>query len=136
MVTFCFGNTVWRAVRLATLIAMPLLPTTTLHAAGPLDGKYSGTRTDLTNGDGSLCAKTGPYSITVTDNQFEYTYNRQLQVVLRPVIAADGTFSARQEYMLQRTSSSVRIKGRVEGGTLVAEVEGTRCQYRLELKKR
>ncbi len=136
MVTFRIGTTVRGAVGLAALIAVPLLPITIAHAAGPLDGKYSGTRTDLTGGDGSLCAKTGPFSLTVTDNQFEYTYNRQLQVVLRPTIAADGTFSARQDYMLQRTSSAVRIKGRVEGGTLVAEVEGTRCQYRLELKKR
>lgn len=106
------------------------------QAAGPLDGQYSGTRTDLTNGDGSLCGKTGPFSLTVTDNQFEYTYNRQLQVVLRPTIAADGSFSARQEYMLQRSSTTARIKGRIDAGTLVAEVEGQRCQYRLELKKR
>lgn len=136
MAISCIGDAVPPAMRVAALLAVLGLPATVAHAAGPHDGQYAGTRTSLAEGDGSVCAKTGPFSVTVTDNQFEYTYNRQLKVMLRPVIAADGSFSDRQDYMLQRSSTAVRIKGRIEGGALKADIEGTRCQYRLDLKKR
>ena len=136
MITHRIGLSVARQCWIVLLLAMGCLIPAIAWSGGPYDGQYAGTRTSDTGDDGSTCAKTGPYSLVVADNAFEFTYLRQRNVVLRPAIAPDGTFSARQEYMLQKASTSARITGRIVGDSLTADVEGQRCHYRLDLKKR
>lgn len=121
MITVKHTRVASRTILFCLLAGLVCGSSTAAHAAGPLASQDTGTRMSLAEGEGSLCARTGHISPTMTGNPFEYAYSQSLPVVSRPSVGAEGPFSVHRENVpwLGRTSSW--INGGVVGGRLAAD---------------
>jgi hypothetical protein len=122
--------------RMVLALAVGLAPfANSARAAGPFDGVYAGTQRVTKTNNSTQCAKIDQDNvrIMVMDNTIRYRWG---PVPLQATVAGDGSFSVDAAGASSRGfSSSVSFKGRINVGTLEADVGGNICAGHLSLKK-
>jgi hypothetical protein len=99
------------------------------------DGVYRGDVT-LTRGGESICGKpTYQVTYTVVNGQFSMMYDPSHHVGVNLVVAADGSFSGSQLYMVSSHQSQIKASGRIAGNVLDAQIEGDACARSYHLTK-
>ncbi len=103
------------------------------RADGPLDGTYTGDGVRVRGDDGTCGAETRKTTITVKDGQFQYTWNRQMNVVVTVTVKPDGTVTGEQRW--GRSGSAVIVTGKVVGKTMDAMFDSQSCARRFTLTR-
>jgi hypothetical protein len=115
-----------------TLIAPSL--TTRAIAGGPFDGVYGGQQKTTVNNNAGYCQNLDhPVRLSIVNGVVSYPWGRGM---LQATVTPDGSFFTEQPgIMVTRGSSSYQLKGRINLGTLEADVGGTACAVHLSLRK-
>lgn len=110
------------------------LPHGTVHGAdGPFDGVYTGEGVRVRGDDGICGAPTTKSTITVKDGQFQYTWNRQMNVVVTVNVKA-----GRHRHGISgmgRQGSAVIVTGKVVGKTMEAMFDSQSCARRFTVTR-
>jgi hypothetical protein len=120
-----------RTIRFRTIAALSALIAYAVAApagaAGPFDGTYRGTATNLVPG-GAGCWPGGPMIKRVVDSKFTMPWPPS---EMKLTVAPDGTISG----TVSLTKALATGTGKITGNTMALEVGGQRCRYRFEGQK-
>jgi hypothetical protein len=119
------------ALGLALLV--PPLATPAI-AGGPFDGVYGGQQKTTLNNNSGFCQNLDrPVRLSIVNNVISYPWGRG---TLQATVTPDGSFFTEQPGTLgPRGSGTYQLKGRINLGTLEADVGGTACGAHLSLRK-
>jgi hypothetical protein len=103
-------------------------------AGGPFDGVYGGQQKTTVNNNTGFCLNLDhPVRLSIVNGVISYPWGRG---TLQAIVTPDGSFFTEQPgTMGARGSTSYQLKGRINLGTLEADVGGTACAVHLSLRK-
>jgi hypothetical protein len=120
-----------RTTRLAVAAALGTLMAYAVAApagaAGPFDGTYRGTSTNITSGGGG-CPSGGPLTKTVVNNTFGMSWSTS---EIKLTVGPDGTITGSAGVGKALFSAT----GKIVGSTMAMEYGSLRCRYRFEGRK-